>query len=241
MPPYLHLCLETWRRHLKDVDFIALDYSNVGKFLPRELPKSLSDYTLPQQADFIRFALLAHNGGIWMDVDTIATRKPDTIWKSLADNDVVLLGSPGKNGAFNNFIAVNGPKDDFLRAVHDEVTAILKMPKPKNAAWDHVTKPFITRVAESDFAGSRVKIIPGNSFEYIAELANGVGYGPQKYRDFWFDTEREFSPSMVEGNGGLIGLHNSWSPPEYKEKPRDYILYEGREMMSKYIRYALLN
>lgn len=75
IPPYLQLCMETWKKFLPDYEIIVLDYSNLDAWLDKDFyPEVLyKHFSLPIQADAIRCAILKKYGGIWMDVDTIIT------------------------------------------------------------------------------------------------------------------------------------------------------------------------
>ena len=51
------------------------------------------------------------------------------------------------------------------------------------------------------------------------------GSRPEKYRDFYF--EHDFSDYALENSGGLILLHNSWTPENYKTMNREEFLRQN--------------
>ncbi len=236
-PAYLQLCLQSWR-HIKGVDIIALDYGSLGRYLAKPLPEAMHTYSKAQQANAIRLAVLAEHGGLWLDTDTIAFRDPTAVWDALNDNDVVLFGNPGQN-AFNNFIAVRDRDDDFIRSTSEAALSLIAAPKPADAEWDCTSRYFYDRVARQQFGTSKVITLDLRTHGYIAEVCvGGLPYNSDSYRKFWFDEALEFSPSMLDGNCGVIGLHHSWTPDTYRWLSAGEVL-AGKETKSKFIRYAL--
>ena len=214
-----------------------LDYESMGKYFSNKFSDQLMIYSKPQQADAIRYAILAENEGCWLDVDTLVMHHPDSIFDNTQGADVLLLGDPG-NSAFGAFI-LSLRQTAFFKEVTEEVIGIVNAPFPAKPRWDYIAKPFMDRIKEARYCGSKVVVLNWLQHGYIAETAHGRGYGKKAYQDFWFESPGEFGPCLLEGNSGLIGLHNSWTPARYKQKSKRHVLYKGDEMMSKYIRYAL--
>lgn len=81
LPAYIKLCMRTWTKFLPDYEITILDYSNLNKYLNKNIIKRIlcKKTSLPKQVDCIRVALLYFHGGIWLDADTIITRKFDEI------------------------------------------------------------------------------------------------------------------------------------------------------------------
>lgn len=73
-PEYIDLCLKSLHKHNdKYFKIIELDDKNVYNYLP-ELRRDLNNLVIAQKTDYIRVALLAKYGGIWIDADTIVMR-----------------------------------------------------------------------------------------------------------------------------------------------------------------------
>ncbi|MDR1477253.1 MAG: capsular polysaccharide synthesis protein [Rickettsiales bacterium] len=75
MPAYIRLCIETWRRHLPEYEIVVLDYSNIYKYIPKDLYDDVlwTDFSIAKQSDALTAALLERHGGIWLDADTVIT------------------------------------------------------------------------------------------------------------------------------------------------------------------------
>lgn len=73
VPAYLRLCRETWRRNSPGTTIEQLDYDNFERYTGPNVVdlQTLKTLPLPLQKDAILFAVLAQNGGIFMDMDTI--------------------------------------------------------------------------------------------------------------------------------------------------------------------------
>lgn len=70
-PEYIDLCLETLIKHNdKYFNIIQLNEKNIYNYLPN-LRNDLNKLKIAQKTDYIRVALLAKYGGIWIDADTI--------------------------------------------------------------------------------------------------------------------------------------------------------------------------
>ncbi len=80
IPPYIELCHETVRRHCSDdFEIVLVTPETVRGYIPDAGPfekiKPAGDPTNPaSRADYIRVALLAEYGGIWMDSDLIVLK-----------------------------------------------------------------------------------------------------------------------------------------------------------------------
>lgn len=80
--PILRLGFDSWRKNGAFQGVTVLDSKTVFDFVPpRELPTAFSTLPPQLQSDFVRLALLARFGGIWMDMSTLVTA-PVAPWLS---------------------------------------------------------------------------------------------------------------------------------------------------------------
>jgi len=79
LPGYINLCFQTVDKIYKD-DFwiIRLNDESVRKILRTIKPSFSMISPTGMKADYIRFSLLYEYGGVWLDADTIATKKSAT-------------------------------------------------------------------------------------------------------------------------------------------------------------------
>lgn len=92
MPDYIRLCYESIVTQAGDWDVVLLTPENVANHVT-----SLRDdfFEIPEvahKADYIRGAVLAENGGMWMDIDTIALRPLSLITDLLPLDGSVFYG-----------------------------------------------------------------------------------------------------------------------------------------------------
>jgi hypothetical protein len=93
MPAYLKLCMKTWEHNLADYEIVEVNYANFEEYLPprtydlavlKRLPFAL-------QKDALLVAILCEHGGVFMDVDTIATGDIAPILAKLGRAEMVLF------------------------------------------------------------------------------------------------------------------------------------------------------
>jgi Capsular polysaccharide synthesis protein len=238
IPPYVRLCMETWRT-VSNIEVHLLDYATMGRFFKNPFSDNLYKLSLPQQADAIRFGLLAKNAGVWMDVDTIITRDPTRVWRAIYANDCVLFGGTGK--VKTGIISARKARMSLFCEILEDVTRLINAhPPPPSPPWHYILDPFYARIEPQNFCGNSVEILDAVGEGVFPEASVGPGYGADPYREFYFKRPGGFRPSMVKASCGIIHLHNSWTPSAYRKKSANYILYEGDELLSQLIRFALL-
>lgn len=72
-PAFIQACLDNWRRFAPDHEVRLLDRSGIERWLP-ELRADFDTLPGDRQADWLRAALLARHGGVWMDVSMLLSR-----------------------------------------------------------------------------------------------------------------------------------------------------------------------
>lgn len=92
-PGYLDLCLETIRRHTPPLELRCVGPDDVVTWLP-DLDVDRW-YALPApnyRSDYARSRLLAHHGGVWVDIDTIALSPLSQLTEAVDDAGTVCFG-----------------------------------------------------------------------------------------------------------------------------------------------------
>jgi hypothetical protein len=93
-PEYLSLCYETivkncgekFKVHLLDENTIYEYLPNINKDFLKKLTK------IPMKADYIRYQLLYHYGGIWLDTDVLVFKNLDYLLQKLVEYEYVGFG-----------------------------------------------------------------------------------------------------------------------------------------------------
>ena len=75
LPLIVHACLASWRRHLPAYSIRLLELGSLPPSLS-PLPSGFATWPAQVQSDWIRLAVLATYGGIWMDATTLLTGVP---------------------------------------------------------------------------------------------------------------------------------------------------------------------
>ena len=229
IPLYIKQCINTWAKFLPDYQIIILDYSNLNDWLPKNYYDKylFQSFSLAIQADAIRCAILKQYGGIWMDADTIITSdKAKIFFNSLSDFSLI--------GKSIGFIVAN--KDSYILkkwqqyiykkiAIHKKYKNIFtyifnyKLYR-KFRTWDYLGNSIINHYIKSK--DSKVfhsipivknYIMPEKNYKKENNINKST---VQNYKDFYF--YNDYSDYVMNNTKGLICLHNSWIPKEFKNK-----------------------
>lgn len=73
LPLTVQRCIESWRKYNPDFDIRVLNDGNLKSFLS-DVPEAIDQVHLTKKADWIRLALLAKYGGVWLDSSVILTQ-----------------------------------------------------------------------------------------------------------------------------------------------------------------------
>ena len=233
IPPYLRLCMETWEKFLPEYTVKVLDYSSIEEYLGKDYYDGYlyKNFSLPKQADAIRAALLNKFGGIWFDCDTIITS--DKI-KELINKDSGFIIA-GKHIGFivtkpNSYITTKWTEEIKINIQkHKDFKPDLfkKIFKNKEYSyyegWDYLGNSILNKYLKKD--SKHCHIISKKEIEMLPERIYGnksIKNPINQYIDFYFN--QPYNDKILDNNGGLIYLHNSWTPKKYKTMSREEFL-----------------
>jgi len=92
-PIYLDLCYKTIIKNCPRFKIHLLDQNTVKNFLPNMRPDLSSKLErIPMKTDYIRYNLLYHYGGIWLDSDIIVFKDLSDIIKKLQEYEYIGFG-----------------------------------------------------------------------------------------------------------------------------------------------------
>ena len=241
IPGYIQLCLKTWKKGFPDSELVVLDYENLGEYLTQEEQDAvlLKTMSLPMQADCIRCALLKKFGGVWLDTDTLFTKPLDDRFAK-ADVSIVARVRKGKIDNYGAFICAMRPEAKFICDWHAQlVERIAKARRWRDSVlywllrhrdwrqmrrWNYCMNAMIDPLAATADAKDYQAILEETVCAHPEErMATGEEADrSQLYRDFWF---RPGDPAdVLRDNAGILMLHNSWTPPEYRAMSADEFL-----------------
>jgi hypothetical protein len=237
IPGYLTLCMRTWKKFLPDYEVVMLDYSNLDQWIGKGCyDKSLyTNFSLPKQSDAIRCAALKRWGGVWFDTDTIVTS--EKIRNLLcSDAEFTLLGThigfivARKNATILRYWTLRAKLNVFLYKYYNKYLRICKrFPRflltRYMERWSFLGNSILTWPLQ--FAGKEIfKSIDRHAANALPELNLDCGnVGLEKnYTEFYFGN---YPIDTALNNGGIICLHNSWTPERYKSMNAEEFLSQN--------------
>lgn len=242
MSPYIDLCMQTWKKFLPDYEIIICDYSNLSDYLNKKTINKIlcKKMELAMQSDAIRAALINQNGGIWIDADTIITSAD--FFNDMDKSETVMIGRKSDGVIYGAFIYARNPKAKFINkwlsalpwrvfkynilCRNKSLRKIFKSAWLKAQNWDYCVNAIIDPIYKS-FPDNEFLMIDKDEIvalpEYVSSK-NIEGISKDKlYQDFYFrpgDAKKE----VLDKCRGIILLHNSWTPQEYKKISVDEFL-----------------
>lgn len=242
IPGYVRLCMKTWDKYLPNYQIIILDYSNLNRYLGYRMVKKVlsKDMTLPIQADGIRVAALRKYGGIWMDADTIITNA--SFLTMFNDTDLGLFG-PSTGGQNIGFIYAKKNSTilaAWLRGIIQNVrsykrllctkkyfgheflnTNNLRISYPWNYLGNSIIDPLVKHAS-----GREYRRVDRDRLYVMPELLYNKDFktSGEMYQHYYF--EKGSPDDLLEKSGGIIMLHNSWTPPEFKRMSAEQFLQQ---------------
>ena len=211
---------------------------------------------LAMQSDCIRCAILRQHGGIWIDADTIITN--GNIFNKISSTDCHMIGRKNDGVLYGAFIYTKAPYTDFINEWFNKLVSHVatyrfctKFKKPKflfnklynkTRNWDWCVNAIIDKLPQ--------KILPpkfdytdkdeiGALPEFLSPMAKNIKSVTDKiqlYRDFYFKSGDP--DSAIKNTHGIILLHNSWTPNEYKNMTKEEFM-KSDTMIAKLLKKVL--
>ncbi len=234
IPEYLKLCMNTWKKFLPEYKIVILNYENIENYLDKNYFDYVlyTDFSLPKQADAIRAAILKKYGGIWLDIDTIITS--DKIRNILnIESEFVTIGSHIAFIKAEPYALIASKWDDKIKIrlqlfkkfkysnnLYKKIFQIFH-PKlyKKFYNWDYLGNSilkqlFKTKNKHEYYSINKIEI---NAFPEINKKT--MDSADENYKNFYFNND--FSTEVLNSERGIILLHNSWTPKEVLNMPKD--------------------
>lgn len=270
IPAYLQLCVATWQAHGGFGKVCLITQDNLHKWLPDGVLDlhALRQYPVPQQKDAIEVAMLAHYGGIFMDIDTISSAPFVAIREALADCEIALygfhlstVGARQHSPVAQRWLellqeTLSLPREALMAATGLNYTELgnytFELLRNELATGKRAQpgEP-VTKVIGILRKLQRIRLLKSRRQTYIAQIdPRRSGYIAERaYRraDKLTARERYISfwfderlpvDTVSSHGGGLIALHHSWTPPEYSAKGFSE-LADDQSLLSRYLRTLL--
>jgi len=230
IPGYLKLCIKTWKLFLPEYDIEILNYEKVKEYLGEDLLSKIicNNISLFVQTDAIRVALLNKFGGIWMDADNIIVN--GEFIRSIHKSGLTMIrDNKRKNFHHIGFISSSN-NSKILKLWLEEIINKVKYCKnvfenkvfignnlKKIKHWDYLGNSIIDPILKNTKSKEYYPIFTDkiNAFPEEIYFKNSNLKNFQKYKLFYF--RRGNPKEIIKSAKGLILLHNSWTPLQYKE------------------------
>ena len=241
---YISLCMRTWKIFLPDYEVVVLDWQNLDRYLtPNEIGAVLcKEMTLAMQSDCLRCAILLKYGGIWMDADTILTHRIDTL---LNREGCLFIGRQelGRRVNYGAFIVANAPGSQFLLSWYSSLLpricearryrlnpllrVFCRSKWRKIRRWDYCVNAIIDPLCNEQGERLGYQFVDKDDIGAMPEfrLRRNPRFAAlsaeQLYRKYWFEKPEAEAEG---GSGGVVLLHNSWTPKSFRDMSEDEFL-----------------
>lgn len=239
MPDYIKLCIGSWKKHLKNFEIVVLNFQNLDEYIGKDFyDKFLYEtFTVAQQTQAIRAAVLEKYGGWWFDADIIVTSDR---FLEFFDNDaeLTILSDRiaclrAKKGAKILKKWINGIKWNiwlykyfFEYNFEHHPNWACDMMK-----WDYLSMNILRSLFKTKNKKSlkNVDIYKARFYpEWLwnKELGKRLDDQPaEMYGQFYI--KNDFTGYALGNNDGLIILHNSWMPRNFSKLSKDEIFKQN--------------
>ena len=212
MPPYLRLCVETWRQ-IPGANIHMLNYRNLWKYIDIDAygPKIFSGaFHMALVGDAIRAMLLEKYGGIWLDVD-IMVLKPDAVKYLKPEKDIRVFGNKDKKSCHISFIITKRPGTPCMI----NWVAFNKLRtwniQSVNQVWWGIFSEFLEGYAYSN--PQEVEVLDWHLMHPEEQLKRAEIESYKQVYEKYFFLE---SHHLAEMKRDMIILNNTWTPDIYK-------------------------
>lgn len=234
VPPYLNLCIDTWRKNLKgDCEIIILNRENLQKYIDKYLlTESVTNPSQPFTqffCDYVAALILYSNGGIFIDADTIITDSFDIDFNLNNEFDSAVYKDAKNNVCCGFFMAKKYSKilEELIRRYRFESYLPLHNLR-RNFILDDVFKNAeLERVC---FLNSKIK-------GYLLEEKEYGLFSDEYYRNIYFTNTYNIE-TFLRNTNGMTALHNSFTPDKYKCMSEEEFLNQDI-LLSKIFRVLL--
>lgn len=242
MPPYIQMCIESWHKVLPDYEIIILNYENLDRYIGKNFyDHSLyENFSLAQQAQAIRAAVLERNGGLWFDADIILTSREflnyfnDKSELNIFSNRIACMYAQKGSRILKKWI--NGIKWNIwvYKYLFDFMFEYFPFTASDMMNWDYLSDKILNKLYKCKNKKILNNIDIAKSCSYlelcwVKENRKFKDYLPvDLYNHFYI--KNNFYEYVKNQNKGLIVLHNSWMPREYQTLDKKSLLEKGNTL-----------
>lgn len=244
MPAYLELCQETWSKNIPNCRIHVLNYSNLYYYIGDTYNlDDLKKISFAMQSDIISAAVLEKFGGLFLDIDCIVTANLFDIFNKISHNKLISFGDPLNYSIHLAVLYCKNPNNPILTKWRTEAQIRLKN-LPENFDWSYFGNSIMNPLIRQDKNKNSFILdrkVSGNILE-SSVLGNDRDKSIEYYRHFYFNPYLSFNKNSLKlVRCGVISLHNSWTPQNYKQIKDKSEFLQQEIPLSSMLDYVLKN
>ncbi|QIO10173.1 capsular polysaccharide synthesis protein [Acinetobacter lanii] len=229
IPAYLELCKATWIKNIPNLEIHIINHSNLHEYIgdTYDLEK-LKKISFPMQSDIISAAVLEKFGGLFMDLDCLITENIFSKFENLSEKKLIGFGYP--NVGMHLAVLFSKEKGnpilrEWRKTAQERLNNI-----PDKYDWsffgNSILNPLLKSEKYKDYHLILDRTMSGNILESAAMLGATYANSKEFYQNFYFNKFFTMDSSEIHKliKYGVVSLHNSWTPSEYK-KIKDTTLF----------------
>lgn len=220
-PPYLNLCLKTWQLNKPDnTEIKILNLNNLEEVLPSKVltkfQKQTGQCSFPYFIDYLAALVLYHNGGIFLDADTLFTHKNETNSVLLKNTDMIVFAQNKKEVCPGYIMANKGSfiLEEIIRR-YEFASYLPQGGSPK--------RNFIISDTSRDFSSRDILFLDCEDSGYNMQKTQFGIVSDYVYKKYYFSNICSVE-DFFENSKGITSLKNSATPDKYKNMSEEEFL-----------------
>ena len=214
IPPYLRLCVQTWFKYLPDLEVELINQEAAKKWISEYYNfENFKKLSYPMQSDAVSAAVLAAEGGTFIDLDTIITSPVAADF--FATNSPVLKAFGKAPGMHIAVLSTGKPGNPVATTWRAAVAArIANMPNRRQ--WNYIGNEPLDIIVQDPRWQEHIEIVDREvSGNILESVLSPMGAGRESYHSLFFGEDGVSVAEALRANtAGIISLHNSWTPKE---------------------------
>ncbi|SMX74708.1 hypothetical protein BANT918_01011 [Brevibacterium antiquum CNRZ 918] len=214
-------CVSTWLRYVSIDDIVVVNQSNVHRIFDGLIDvDAFRRFSFAKQSDVVSAAWLSEFGGCFLDVDTVMVNNRALFFLDVSEegDSFVYFGDSNRGGV--HIGALSGSRGSSIASawLSGALERLTRWEDDRSWAYlgNAVLEPLIRA---QEYAGlSRCVDVRTNlaTPELLLENYYSGMDRRQLYELFWFsDMASVAAPVSWADCGGIISLHNSWTPESF--------------------------
>lgn len=220
-PAYLVLAMSSWLDYLNMDKLHIINHSNIATYLaPYYDVHALSRFGFSKQGDALEAALLMERGGVCLDLDTILVNNGCFGFLHAGHGaDTFRIFGDSERGSMHCAVVSSSPGGSVVTEWTKECSRrIVADSEPVD--WSYLANGIVEPIYRR-YKGTDAFIIEELSdTQAVVETWHGADLGQnamERYQRFWFEDStvvdiNAAAEKAVQIPGGLVLLHNSWTP-----------------------------